>query len=103
MQADQAIVGTVAIGIGSMALSAVLGVWSEPFRLRTILAIEDRWGKVAARATLGVVAAGMLATGSAILLDARPSFAKSPAEEPVVRPAGANERAPSSGRQATVD
>lgn len=103
MQADQAIVGTVAIGIGSMALSAVLGVWSEPFRLRTILAIEERWGKLAARVTLGIVAAGMLATGAAILLDARPSFATPPAEDPVVQPSAASDRGPARNGKATVD
>lgn len=100
MQADQAIVGTVAIGLGSMALSGVLGVWSEPFRLRTILAIEDRWGKGVARATLGIIAAGMLTTGAAILLDARPGYATQPLDECLFRPSAL---VPASSDRATGD
>lgn len=103
MQADQAIVGTVAIGMGSLALSAVAGVWDEPFRLRTILAIEDRWGKGAARLTLGIIAAGLLAAGAAILLDARPSYATQSADDAVLRSSDTRERAPLNSGRAAID
>ena len=75
MRADQIFVGAIALAIGGMALSASLGWWHRPFRVRTIMAIQERWGEAAARTVLGCIAAGMLGSGAAILLDARPGFA----------------------------
>jgi len=75
MQADEIFVGAIALVIGAMALSASLGWWHQPFRVRAIMAIQERWGGVAARIVLGCIAVGMLASGVAILLDARPGYA----------------------------
>jgi hypothetical protein len=72
-------VAGVAIGIGILALASAAGfpggrLAEQALQLRSVRAIESRWGESAARMVLLLVATVMLATGVAIIADSRPAY-----------------------------
>ncbi|MCA9136988.1 MAG: hypothetical protein KDB00_09515 [Planctomycetales bacterium] len=69
-------VATVALIGSAAALAAGLGPWENPYRLRTIAGVVDRYGMVVARAVWIVVAIISLIAGIAIASGVRPSYAK---------------------------
>jgi hypothetical protein len=59
-----------------MALAVSIGPWSSPYRLRTIAAVVDRYGKSAARVFWLVIAIVSMLAGIAIVTGIRPSYAR---------------------------
>ena len=68
----------VAVVIGCLALASalrvpLLGLEQRAYQLRSVKAIEQRWGDAAARALLLAVAALMFFMGAAIVVDSQSS------------------------------
>ena len=75
MRYDEPLVGSLAIIIAITAMAIAVGPWSEPYRLRTISAVNRRFGKPAARGVWMAIAIAALTAGFAILSGVRPSYA----------------------------
>ncbi|TWU40829.1 hypothetical protein [Novipirellula artificiosorum] len=76
MRYDDTLVGAVAVVFAVLSFTIAIGPWSSPYRLRTILAVSDRFGKPAARGVWLAVAIASLMAGIAILSGVRPSYAE---------------------------
>lgn len=74
-QYDEPFVAAVAIGIALIAAAIAVGPWAGPYRLRTIDAVGNRYGKLAARAVWVALAVTMFAAGLAIINGVRPTYA----------------------------
>lgn len=75
MRYDDVFVGAVAIILGVVALVIAVGPWQEPYQLRSVLAIGNRFGKPAARGLWLFVAVVSILSGIAISNGIRPSYA----------------------------
>lgn len=68
-------VGSLAIVLAVVAGLAALGPFRHIGQLRLVQAIRDRFGKLAARIFVAVIASLLLTSGIMILRDLRPQFA----------------------------
>ncbi len=75
MRPDQIIVAAVAAAVGSLATLAALQVWTAPYRLRSIAALESRFGRNAARWFLVLIALLLFGIAYAVAIDLRPGYA----------------------------
>ena len=73
---DEPFVGTLAIIIAIIAVAIAMGPWTQPYQLRSIAAIDRRFGKPVARGVWVAIAVTLFATGCAILSGTRPSYAQ---------------------------
>jgi len=74
---DEPLVAGVALILAIIASLIALGPWSAPYRLRTIAAVQRRFGKPVARAVWALVALAMFAASVSIVTGIRPAFAVS--------------------------
>jgi hypothetical protein len=75
MSYDEPLVGSLAIIIAVAAVAIAIGPWSQPYRLKTISAVNRRFGKPAARGVWIAIAIAALTAGFAILSGVRPGYA----------------------------
>ena len=75
MSYDEPLVGALALVFAVVAAAISVGPWTAPYQLRSVSALQDRFGKPAARGLWVAVALASLAAGLAILSDLRPSYA----------------------------
>lgn len=75
MRYDEPLVAALAIGMALIAAAIAVGPWNGPYRLRSIDAVSNRFGKPAARAVWIAVAVTMFTTGLAIIKGVRPTYA----------------------------
>ncbi|QDV40916.1 hypothetical protein Enr13x_07530 [Stieleria neptunia] len=69
-------VAMVAFVGGALALAVAIGPWQQPYHLRSISRVVDRYGMSAARSVWVLVAIISLIAGMAIASGVRPGFAK---------------------------
>ncbi len=74
MRADQILVAAVAAVLGTLSLLAASTGWSLPYRLRSIAAVQRKWGQPAARGLLLLIAVLLLALAVVIAMDLRPAY-----------------------------
>ncbi len=72
---DEPLVGSLALMLSGVALAIAVGPWQQPYQLRSVCAVQRRFGKPAARGLWVLVAAASLVSGLAILSGIRPAFA----------------------------
>lgn len=83
MNYDDAFVGVLAMVLAILAVTVAVGPWDQPYRLRTVSAVQQRYGKPVARGLWIAIAIAVFTSGFAILSGIRPSYAEqSPAENP---------------------
>ena len=75
MTYDEPLVGSLAIVLGVVSIAIAAGPWEAPYRLRTLSAVSENYGKVAARLVWLVIAMATLMAGIAILSGTRPPYA----------------------------
>lgn len=75
MRVDQILVAAVAAALGCLAFLAALQLWLPPYRLRSIAAVETRWGRPAARGLLLLISLLLFALAAVIAVDLRPAYA----------------------------
>lgn len=75
MRYDEPLVGSLAIILAITAAAIAVGPWTEPYRLRSISAVNQRFGKPAARGVWIAISIAALTAGFAILSGVRPSYA----------------------------
>jgi hypothetical protein len=75
MSYDEPLVGSLAIIVAVAAVAIAVGPWSQPYRLKTISAVNRRFGKPAARGVWIAIAIASLTAGFAILSGVRPGYA----------------------------
>ncbi|MFK8111399.1 MAG: hypothetical protein AB8B91_04335 [Rubripirellula sp.] len=75
MSYDETLVGCLAIIISIIAAAIAVGPWTEPYRLRSMATITEKFGKPVARGLWVAIAVALLTAGSAILSGLRPSYA----------------------------
>lgn len=75
MSYDEVFVGSLAIIIAIAAAAIAVGPWEQPYRLRSIAAVGQRFGKPVARTVWVAIAVASLTAGFAILTGVRPSYA----------------------------
>jgi Mg2+/citrate symporter len=71
---DQPLVGSIALVIATAAAIAGVGPWDSPYQLRTFAAIDQRYGRLAARLIWIAIAAVLMTMGLAIISGWRPSY-----------------------------
>ncbi len=76
-------VGGLSLLFGFVAAGIAAGPWDPPYRLRSIEAIQRRFGRAAARLAWLVLALTCFASAISILSGIRPSYA-APSGEPTV-------------------
>ena len=81
MAMGDSLVGGLALGFALVAVGIALGPWDQPYRLRSIDAIQKRFGRSAARLVWLALAVTCFASAIAILSGFRPSYA-APSPEP---------------------
>ncbi|OYP37029.1 hypothetical protein [Rhodopirellula sp. MGV] len=69
-------VSSVAMLGSASAFAVAVGPWREPYRLRTIAMVVDRYGMTAARAVWISIALISLSAGVSIARGIRPGFAQ---------------------------
>ncbi|QEG02165.1 hypothetical protein Mal15_62490 [Stieleria maiorica] len=69
-------VATVAFVGSTLAFAVAVGPWRQPYHLRSIASVVDRYGMSAARFVWIVVAIISLIAGMAIASGVRPGYAK---------------------------
>ncbi|WP_153555241.1 hypothetical protein [Roseimaritima sediminicola] len=74
MRADQILVATVSAGLGVLACLAATQRWQGPYRLRSIAAVQRRYGLPAARVLLLAIGLILLVLAFVIALDLRPAY-----------------------------
>ncbi|QEG40220.1 hypothetical protein [Roseimaritima ulvae] len=74
MRADQILVAAVATSLGTLSLVAAATGWALPYRLRSLAAVQRKWGQPAARGVLLLVGLLLLALAAVIALDLRPAY-----------------------------
>ncbi|TWU20184.1 hypothetical protein Pla52o_46990 [Novipirellula galeiformis] len=74
MSYDEPLVGSLAVVFAVASSVVAVGPWAGPYRLRSIAAVEHRFGKLAARCLWLAVAIAAFAAGIAILSGVRPSY-----------------------------
>lgn len=77
MSYDDLLVGGVAVFLSVICTVIALGPWQKPFQLRSVDAIRQRFGMLAARFTWLLLAGALLAAGVTILAGLRPAYATS--------------------------
>lgn len=75
MSYDEPFVGSLAIIIAILAVAIAVGPWTQPYRLKTISAVSERFGKPVARGVWIAIAVASLTAGLAILTGKRPGYA----------------------------
>lgn len=70
------LVSTVALIASAAALAVGVGRWQNPYRLRTIATVVDRYGMTAARGVWIAIAIVSLIAGLAIASGMRPGYAQ---------------------------
>jgi uncharacterized membrane protein YphA (DoxX/SURF4 family) len=75
------LVSTIALVGAVAALLAGLGPWRQPYQLRSVAKVADRYGMTAARSLWIAVAIISMVAGVAIAAGVRPSYAQ-PSPEP---------------------
>lgn len=74
MRADQILVAALATILGTLSLLAAVTGWSLPFRLRSLAAVQRKWGQPAARGLLLLVGLLLFALAVVIAFDLRPAY-----------------------------
>lgn len=72
---DEPLVAGIAFLLSVISALIAVGPWPQPYRLRSIDAIRQRFGMVAARLTWLVLAIALMVAGLAILTGVRPAYA----------------------------
>ena len=80
MRWDDFLVGGVALVLAGLALASAMFRSPPTYRLRSIQAIEQRFGATAARLFLAGLALLLFSVGTAILIGARPHYAEEESE-----------------------
>ena len=75
MNPDEFLVGSIAVVVAILAVAIALGPWNSPYQLRTISAVNRRFGKPVARVVWLAIALASMAAGLAILGGLRPHYA----------------------------
>jgi hypothetical protein len=75
---DDTLVGGLAILISVFSTAVAIGPWMAPYKIRSIAAIQKRFGSVAARGAWLLIAFLSAVSGAAILSGIRPSYASPP-------------------------
>ncbi|MFG0264998.1 MAG: hypothetical protein ACF8AM_07570 [Rhodopirellula sp. JB055] len=75
---DDTLVGGLAILIAALSTAIAIGPWMVPYQIRSIAAIQKRFGSVAARGAWLLIAFLSAISGAAILSGVRPSYASPP-------------------------
>ncbi|MGB7329009.1 MAG: hypothetical protein WBD31_29280 [Rubripirellula sp.] len=75
MSYDEPLVGGLSVLMSMMAMFIAVGPWDQPYQLKTIHAIQHRFGKLAARIVWVAIAIAAMDAGIAILSGMRPSYA----------------------------
>ena len=91
---QSALVGIIAMTFAILVAGVALGPWERPFHLRTLNALDDRFGRRPARTILAAIAAILAALAVAILMDLRPSYATSVQSGRLTWPSDSNRRSP---------
>ncbi|QDS94789.1 hypothetical protein FF011L_35710 [Roseimaritima multifibrata] len=76
MRPDQWLVSGTAACLASLAFAAVFGLWNAPYRLRSVSAVKQKWGKNSARLFLLGLGILLLFLTVIVAVDWRPSFAR---------------------------
>ncbi|KLU02766.1 putative signal peptide and transmembrane protein [Rhodopirellula islandica] len=76
---DDTLVGGLALLIAALTTSIAIGPWMAPYQIRSIAAIQKRYGSIAARGVWLLIAFLSAVSGAAILSGIRPSYASPPA------------------------
>lgn len=69
-------VASIALAGSATAFAVGIGPWGNPYRMRSIAAIVNRYGMIAARCLWITIAIIALVTGIAIASGVRPEFTK---------------------------
>ncbi|MEM9587595.1 MAG: hypothetical protein AAGA03_09965 [Planctomycetota bacterium] len=75
MRYDDALVGSLAIGLALVSIAVCLGPWTGPYQLRSIAAVKRRFGMSAARSIWFLIAVAAMMAGVSILTGIRPTYA----------------------------
>lgn len=75
VNADEILVGSLALVFAVVTFSIGVGPWSAPYQLRTFQAVANRHGKPAARVVWVLISVAFLVVGVSVLLGLRPSYA----------------------------
>ena len=75
MRYDDMLVGSLASVLAMIAIAISLGPWKRPYQLRSVAAVESRFGKTAARGVWLVIALASLIAGVVIFAGLRPVYA----------------------------
>lgn len=75
MSYDEPLVGSLAVLFAIVSAAVALGPWHGPYQLKSIAAVKQRFGKVAARGVWVAISLALLTAGLAILSGVRPSYA----------------------------
>jgi Mg2+/citrate symporter len=73
---DQPLVGSIALVIAAAACVVGFGPWEGPYQLSTFAAIDQRYGRRAARMVWIAIAAVLMTLGLAIISGWRPSYVR---------------------------
>ncbi len=76
MSYDEPLVGTLSIVMSTIAVFIAVGPWDQPYELRTIQAVQQRYGKPIARGVWAAIALAAFTSGAAILSGLRPAYAE---------------------------
>lgn len=76
MRYDDILVGSLAFVLALVSIAICVGPWTRPYQLRSVAAIESRFGKTAARSVWLVIALASLTAGVVILAGIRPAYAR---------------------------
>lgn len=77
MSYDEPLVAAVAMLVAMVAGLIAVGPWHGPYRLRTIAAVQRRFGKPVARLVWAIIALLMITASVSIISGIRPAFAVS--------------------------
>ncbi|QDV65337.1 hypothetical protein [Crateriforma conspicua] len=75
MSYGDSLVGGIALVLAVVAAAVALGPWQVPFQLRSVRAVDERFGRTAARTMVMLVAAMCFVASVSILNGIRPSYA----------------------------
>ncbi len=76
MSYDEPLVGGLSIMMSMVATFIAVGPWDQPYNLRSIDTVRQKFGKPVARGVWAAIAIAAFGSGVAILSGVRPSYAE---------------------------